>query len=56
MRLNSPQDFKRCFISRKRIKNAAFTSALFRKWWLQTARLGINIAKKKIKELLIEIK
>ena len=48
MRLNNPQDFKRCFLSRKIIKNAAFTLH-YSKNESQTARLGVNIAKKKIK-------
>ena len=48
MRLNNPQDFKRCFLSRKIIKNAAFTLP-YSKNESQTARLGVNIAKKKIK-------
>ena len=48
MRLNNPQDFKRCFLSRKIIKNAAFTLH-YSKNETQTARLGVNIAKKKIK-------
>ena len=46
MRLNNPQDFKRCFLSRKIIKNAAFTLH-YSKNESQTARLGVNIAKKK---------
>ena len=49
MRLNNPHDFKRCFLSRKTIKNAAFTLH-YSKNESQTARLGINIAKKKIKK------
>ena len=49
MRLNNPQDFKRCFLSRKIIKNAAFTLH-YSKNESQTARLGVNIAKKKIKK------
>ena len=49
MRLNTPQDFKRCFISRKKIKNAAFTLH-YAENDSQTARLGVNIAKKKIKK------
>ena len=48
MRLNNPQDFKRCFLSRKIIKNAAFILH-YSKNESQTARLGVNIAKKKIK-------
>ena len=48
MRLNNPQDFKKCFLSRKIIKNAAFTLH-YSKNESQTARLGVNIAKKKIK-------
>ena len=49
MRLNNPQDFKRCFLSRKIIKNVAFTLH-YSKNESQTARLGVNIAKKKIKK------
>jgi ribonuclease P protein component len=49
MRLNAPQDFKRCFLSRKRIKNVAFTLHYVENNG-QIARLGVNIAKKKIKK------
>ena len=49
MRLNAPQDFKRCFLSRKRIKNVAFTLHYVENNG-EIARLGVNIAKKKIKK------
>jgi len=48
MRLNSPHDFKRCFMSGTRVKNEAFTLHYSDNGGLP-ARLGINIAKKKIK-------
>jgi ribonuclease P protein component len=49
MRLNTPQDFKKCFLSRKTIKNAAFTLHYANNDG-QLARLGINIAKKKVRK------
>ena len=48
MRLNSPHDFKRCFMSGTRVKNKAFTLHYSDNGGLP-ARLGINIAKKKVK-------
>ena len=49
MRLKTPQDFKKCFLSRKTIKNAAFTLH-YANNDDQLARLGINIDKKKEKK------
>ena len=48
MRLNSPQDFKRCFLKGKRIKNDVLVLYYIDNGGL-SARLGVNIAKKKIK-------
>jgi len=48
-RLDCPQDFKRCFLSRKRITNKAFVLHYADNGGLQ-ARLGIRIAKKKVKK------
>ena len=49
MRLDCPQDFKKCFLSGKRITNEAFVLHYSDNGGLQ-ARLGIRIAKKKIKK------
>ena len=48
MRLNNPQDFRKCFLSRKTVKNSAFTIHYAKNDGLP-GRLGINIAKKKVK-------
>ena len=48
-RLNNPQDFKRCFQSGHRIKNKAFVLHYVNNGGLP-ARLGVNIAKSKIKK------
>jgi ribonuclease P protein component len=48
MRLNSPQDFKRCFLKGERIKNDVFVLHYIDNGGL-CARLGVNVAKKKIK-------
>ena len=48
MRLNNPRDFRRCFLSRNIVKNAAFTIHYAKNNGLP-GRLGVNIAKKKVK-------
>ena len=49
MRLTNPLDFKRCFSRGKRVKNAAFVLHYVDNGG-QSARLGVNIAKKKLKK------
>ena len=49
MRLNNPQDFKRCFQNGKRVKNRAFVLYFVENGGLP-ARFGVNIAKSKIKK------
>ena len=49
MRLNNPQDFKRCFQNGKRVKNRAFVLHFVENGGLP-ARFGVNIAKSKIKK------
>ena len=51
MRLTNPLDFKRCFSKGKRVKNAVFVLHYVENSG-QPARLGVNIAKKKIKKKL----
>jgi len=49
MRLTNPLDFKRCFSKGKRVKNAVFVLHYIDNGE-QPARLGVNIAKKKLKK------
>jgi ribonuclease P protein component len=49
MRLNNPQDFRRCFLKGRRIKNEAFVLHYVENN-VPSARLGVNIAKKKIRK------
>ena len=49
MRLTNPKDFKKCFQSGKRTKNKAF-SLYYLENGNSTGRLGVNIAKSKVKK------
>ena len=49
MRLTNPKDFKKCFQSGKRIKNKAFSLYYLDNGSL-TGRLGVNVAKSKVKK------
>ena len=49
MRLTDPKDFKKCFQSGKRAKNKVF-SLYYVKNGNLTGRLGVNIAKSKVKK------
>lgn len=49
MRLTNPKDFKKCFQSGKKIKNSVFSLYYLDNGGL-AGRLGVNIAKSKVKE------
>ena len=53
MRLIDPKDFKKCFQSGKKIKNSVFSLYYLNNGGLD-GRLGVNIAKSKVKEAVKE--